>query len=76
MKEVNKANGRFQCAYWGIAAAVLALVGAFLGWKYAWIVGLPAGILSAPIGKRMQKRHYESIVGEKGVEPDGTAGKR
>ena len=62
IKELSKANGKFQCIYWGIAMAVIILVGIFISWKYVWIVGAPAGILSTPIGKSVQKRQYKSLI--------------
>ena len=52
-KELSKANGKFQCLYWRIAMAIIILVGVFISWKYVWIVGVPVGILSAPIGKAL-----------------------
>lgn len=61
-KELSKANGKFQCLYWGIAMAIIILVGVFISWKYVWIVGVPVGILSTPIGKALQKRQYKSLI--------------
>lgn len=61
-KELSKANGKFQCLYWGIAMAIIILVGVFIGWKYVWIVGIPVGILSTPIGKALQKRQYKLLI--------------
>lgn len=54
--DVNKAMGRFISMYWTIAMIILVLVGIFIGWKYAWIVGVPAGILSFPLQKLYIKR--------------------
>ena len=45
-----------------LAMAVIILVGIFISWKYVWIVGAPAGILSTPIGKSVQKRQYKSLI--------------
>lgn len=61
-KELSKANGKFQCLYWRIAMAIIILVGVFISWKYVWIVGVPVGILSAPIGKALQKRQCKSLI--------------
>ena len=62
IKELNKANGKYQCLYWGTAGALIVLAGIIKGWKYAWIVGISAGILSALTGKAVQKMQYESII--------------
>ena len=60
--ELNKSNGRFQLIYWGIIIAAINLIGFLIGWKYVWIIGIAAGILSGPIGRAMQKRKYDSIL--------------
>lgn len=63
--ELNKANGKFLLAYWLIVIAAISLIGFLTGWKYVWIIGIAAGILSAPIGKRIQKKKYASLVEKK-----------
>ncbi len=60
--ELNKANGRTQLLYWLIACAVLVLFGLLAGWKYVWILGIAAGVLSSPVTKAMQKKRYEKLV--------------
>jgi len=65
LRELNRANGRFQLLYWLIAVAVICLVGFLVSWKYVWIIGIGAGILSTPIGKAMQKQKYAVLKKEK-----------
>ena len=60
--ELNKLNGRFQLIYWAVIIAAINLIGFLIGWKYVWIIGIAAGILSGPIGRAMQKRKYDSIL--------------
>ena len=60
--ELNKSNGRFQLIYWAVIIAAINLIGFLIGWKYVWIIGIAAGILSGPIGRAMQKRKYASIL--------------
>jgi MGT family glycosyltransferase len=60
--ELNKANGRFQVIYWAIMIAAINLTGFLVSWKYVWIIGIAAGILSRPIGKALQERNYTSIL--------------
>ena len=60
--ELNKANGRFQLGYWLIIIIIIALFGIFISWKYVWIFGVVAGILSAPIAVSVQKKQYASII--------------
>lgn len=43
---LNRASVKFRIAYWAAAAALMIFVGALFGWKYCWLVGIPAGILS------------------------------
>ena len=65
LKELGKANGRFQAKYWLIAAAVMILTGLLLGWKYVWILGLLAGILASPLVSATQKKRYDALVKRK-----------
>lgn len=60
--DLNKANGKFLLTYWLIVIAAINLIGFLIGWKYVWIIGIAAGILSTPIGKRIQKKKYASLV--------------
>lgn len=60
--ELNKTNMRFQFIYWAIIIAAINLIGFLISWKYVWIIGIAAGILSNPIGKAIQKRKYASIL--------------
>lgn len=60
--ELNKSNGRFQLIYWAVIIAAINLIGFLIGWKYVWIIGIAAGILSGPIGRAMQKRKYAAIL--------------
>lgn len=58
----NKSNGRFQLLYWFIVIAAIGIIGFFVGWKYVWMIGIAAGILSAPIGKAIQRRKYNALI--------------
>ena len=60
--ELNKSMTKFQLLYWQIVIALIILIGIFIGWKYLWIIGIAAGILSSPIGKAVQKRKYVSLT--------------
>ena len=60
--ELNKANAKFQLLYWLIVIAAINLIGFLVSWKYVWIIGIAAGILSSPIGKAIQKRKYTGLT--------------
>ena len=60
--ELNKANGKFLFVYWAAVIAAIVLTGSLIGWKYVWIIGVAAGLLSHPIGKAAQKRIYASLL--------------
>ena len=62
LSELNKANGRFQFVYWLSIIIIISLIGVLISWKYVWIVGVAAGILSAPITVSVQKKQYASII--------------
>ena len=60
--ELNKSTVRFHFIYWAIIIAAINLIGFLFNWKYVWIIGIAAGILSNPIGRAIQKRKYISIL--------------
>ena len=62
LSELNKANVRFQIVYWLSIIIIISLIGVLISWKYVWIVGVAAGILSAPIAVSVQKKQYASII--------------
>lgn len=62
MVELNKATAKFQLLYWLVVIAAINLIGFLVSWKYVWIIGIAAGILSSPIGKAIQKRKYGSLI--------------
>ena len=62
LSELNKANGRFQIVYWLSIIIIISLIGVLISSKYVWIVGVAAGILSAPIAVSVQKKQYASII--------------
>ena len=62
LKELNKTNIRFQIVYWSIVAVLIFLAGFYIDRKYLWIIGFAAGIISKPIGKRVQNRRYAQLV--------------
>ncbi len=60
--ELNKAGAKFQFLYWMIVIIIINLFGFLVSWKYVWIIGIGAGILSMPIVKAVQKRKYDSLT--------------
>lgn len=60
--ELNKTTVRFHFIYWATIIAAINLIGFLFNWKYVWIIGVAAGILSNPIGKAIQKRKYFSML--------------
>jgi MGT family glycosyltransferase len=62
LKELNKTNVRFQIVYWSIVSVLIFLAGFYIDRKYLWLIGLGAGIISKPIGKRVQNRRYARLV--------------
>ena len=62
LKEVNKASGKFNIIYWIIAAILIVLFGIFVSWKFTWITGVTAGVLSYPFGQAVQKKIYKSMA--------------
>ena len=62
LAELNKGNGKLQLLYWLFASAVLVLFGLLVGWKYVWILGVAAGVLSAPVTGALQKKRYAKLV--------------
>ena len=62
LDELNKENGKLQLTYCAVVSALIVLFGLIVSWKYVWIIGVAAGILSAPINKALQKKRYEALV--------------
>ena len=60
--ELNKTTVRFHFIYWATIIAAINLIGFLFSWKYVWIIGIAAGILSHPISRAIQKRKYTSIL--------------
>lgn len=60
--ELNQANGKFQTMYWMIAMVVMILFGLLASWKFVWIIGVAAGVLSSQVGKAVQKRNYQALI--------------
>ena len=60
--ELNKTTVRFHFIYWATIVTAINLIGFLFSWKYVWIIGIAAGILSNPIGKAIQKRKYFSML--------------
>lgn len=65
LRDINKMNGRFQSLYWLITAAVIILFGALVGWKWVWLIGISAGILSSLLSQPVQNRNYKKVIGKK-----------
>ena len=66
MSELNKQNAKFQLLYWLIVIAVITLIGLVISWKFVWVIGIAAGVLSSSIGKIIQKRNYKRVIEKKG----------
>lgn len=62
--ELNKESGKFQLLYWAVVIAVINLAGVFVGWKFVWVIGIAAGVLSSFVGKAVQKRIYRRVLGK------------
>lgn len=62
IKELNKTNTRFLFIYWSIVAVLIFLAGFYIDRKYLWLIGVAAGIVSKPIGRRVQERRYARLV--------------
>ena len=60
--ELNKVNAKFLFLYWLVVIIAIYIFGFFISWKYVWVIGIAAGILSLPIGKAIQKRKYVSLA--------------
>lgn len=63
--KLNQANGKFQFFYWMLVIAVITLISIFLKWKFVWVIGVAAGILSTPMMNFVQKKNYEAIISKK-----------
>ena len=62
LKALNRKNGVARLAYWLVAIVALVFVGVLAGWKYAWIVGVSAGVLAGPVGKAAQRWNYRRLT--------------
>ena len=62
IKALNRDSVKFRIAYWVAAAALMIIVGILFGWKYCWLVGVPAGILSFPLGELFAKLRYKALI--------------
>ena len=62
LRALNRANGKFQAAYWLAAAAAMIFFGLLTGWKYVWMFGIAASALSFPFGRAIQNRNYTKLT--------------
>ena len=60
--ELNRATAKFMLLYWLVVIIAINLIGFLVSWKYVWIMGMAAGILSSPIGRAIQKRKYDGLI--------------
>ncbi|MDE5589855.1 MAG: glycosyl transferase, partial [Acetatifactor sp.] len=60
--ELNRTTAKFMLLYWLVIIIAINLIGFFVSWKYVWVIGMAAGILSSPIGKAIQKRKYDGLI--------------
>ncbi len=59
---INKASSKFQAIYWALIIAMIVLIVLVFHWKYVWIIGVAAGIISIPISKAYTKKKYEKLA--------------
>ena len=64
LKEYNSVTARSQIIFWIFAIIAIVLFGIFVTWKYAWVVGLLAGIFARPTAKAVSDRYYAKRVSE------------
>lgn len=62
LKKLKKLNVKLQVLYWMIVTLIIVLFGIFIGWKFVWIIGISAGVLSAPIFKLLENKMYKAII--------------
>lgn len=62
LTELNKENGKFQLLYWLIIIAIIILTGLVISWKFVWVIGIAAGVLSSPISRVIQKKNYKKKI--------------
>lgn len=62
LTELNKENGKFQLLYWLIIIAIIILTGLVISWKFIWVIGIAAGVLSSPISRVIQKKNYKKKI--------------
>ena len=60
--ELNKGTKRFYLVYWLIIIALIVLFGVLVSWRFIWIIGITAGIISRPIAGIYQKQRYNRLV--------------
>ncbi len=66
LKEMHKANAVFLVVFWLLVIALVVALCVLLHWKFAWIIGFPAGFLSTPLGKHIQMRKYQRFAEKQG----------
>lgn len=62
LKEVNKTNIWFNIIYWLIFSVIFVLFGIFVTWKFVWVLGIFAGVISYPLSTMFQKMRYKALV--------------
>ena len=62
LHDLNQANSKFQAVYWFAAVVAMILFGMFIGWKFVWIIGIAAAVLSFPVGKTVQNLNYTKLM--------------
>lgn len=62
LKEVNKGNKWFYLCYLLIVSAIIVLFGSLVSWRFVWIIGIVAGVISHPIATAFQKKRYKSLA--------------
>lgn len=62
LRDLNRANGKFQTVFWLFAAAAMILFGFLIGWKFVWTIGISASALSFPVGKAIQNLNYTKLT--------------
>ncbi len=62
LKELHKMDGLFRILYRLIVVVLIVLFGLLISWRFVWIIGVTAGILSTPISKAVSKKNYQKLI--------------
>ena len=69
---LHKENGKIQLLYCLIACTLLVLFGLLVSWKFVWILGIAAGVLSSTLTRAKQKKRCQKLVRNRQEAKPGT----